>query len=103
MKLYASRGIAIFLTQVTIIYYVAGSRNLLLGFNQTDKGLLTLLLLVGSVPLLNLYWIFIEAKTSVRNFRLRKRVRLILMPLVAVVFLIESIVIDGYILSQARM
>ena len=53
------RGIAIFLTQLTILFYVGGALDLLFGFNQTNAGFNTLLLLFVLVPLLNLFWVII--------------------------------------------
>ncbi len=97
------RGIAIFLTQLTILFYVGGALDLLFGFNQTNTGFNTLLLLFVLVPLLNLFWVIIEIKQSVKLFRHQQRIASILMPIVAILFFIESIAIDLYLLSQARM
>jgi len=97
------RGIAVLLTQSTIIYYAAGTRDLLFGFNQTTAGLVTLLLLLVSAPLLNLSWLVVEIKRAFKQFRHRESPVFLLMPLVAVLFLVESVAIDGYILAQVRM
>jgi hypothetical protein len=103
LKLNILRGIAIFLTQLTIVFYKAGSLDLLFGFNQTNAGLAALLLLLVLVPLFNLSWLIIEIKLFFKQFKLQKKLSAILMPFFALLLLVESIAIDLYILSQARM
>jgi hypothetical protein len=96
------RGILIVLTQLTIIYYIAGAHDLLFGFNQTDAGFGTLLLLFFLVPVLNLVWLGIEISLAIKLFR-QTRTATFLMPAVALALLVESLAIDLYLLSQVRM
>ena len=103
MKLIIFRGIAIFLTQLPMVLFIGGKFDLLFGFNQTDSGFTLLLSLFVLVPLLNLAWLIIEITLSVKLFRHRDIAVSILMPLIAVFFFVESIAIDLYLISQARM
>lgn len=102
-KLIILRGTLIGLTQLTIIFYFAGVFDLLFGFNQTSAGFNTLLLLFVLVPLLNLFGVIIEIRLSVRRFRSRNGAALILMPALAILFLVESLAIDFYLLTQVRL
>jgi hypothetical protein len=86
-----------------MILFIGGKFDLLFGFNQTDSGFTLLLSLFVLVPLLNLAWLIIEITLSVKLFRHRDIAVPILMPLIAVFFLLESIAIDLYLISQARM
>jgi hypothetical protein len=97
------RIMAIFLTQFTIILYFGGKYDLIFGFNQTDAGFSTLLMLFVLVPLLNLFWLIIEIILSVKQSKQQVRAVSFLMPVIALFFLIESIGIDLYLISQARM
>lgn len=86
-----------------MILFIGGKFDLLFGFNQTDTGFATLLFLFVFVPFLNLLWLIIEITLSVKISKHRVRAVSILMPLIALIFLVESIGIDLYLLSQARM
>jgi hypothetical protein len=86
-----------------ILFYIGGVNDLLFGFNQTSAGFDILVLLFVLVPLVDLFWIIIEIKISVRLFKHKKRVASILMPIIAVFFFIEAIAIDLYLLSKVRM
>lgn len=97
------RGLAALLPQLTLLYFVAGSRDWLGGFNQSGAGFTTLLVLVVAAPLLCLAWMIVEARYAFRHFRNRKVLALILGPLLAMVFLLEALTVDLYILSHARM
>jgi hypothetical protein len=97
------RIMAIFLTQLPITLYFAGTYDLLFGFNQTHAGFGTLIFLFVFVPLFNLFWLIIEITLSVRMLKNRVRAVSFLTPIIALFFLIESIAIDLYLLSQARM
>ena len=97
------RGIAIFLTQLPLILFIGGKYDWLFGFNRLDSGFTLLLSLFVLVPLLNLAWMITEIIFSVKLFHRRKRTLALLFPLVAVFFLAESLVIDLYLLSHARM
>jgi hypothetical protein len=86
-----------------MILYVGAAFDLIFGFNRMDAGFTILLFLFVFVPLLNLSWLITEIILSVKLLRHRDRAVSFLMPLIAVFFFIESIVIDLYLLSQARM
>ena len=86
-----------------MILFIGGRFDLLIGFNQTNSGYTLLLFLFVLVPLLNLAWLIIEITLSVKLFRHREIAVSILMPLIAVFFFVESIAIDLYLISQARM
>jgi len=103
VELIIFRGIAIFLTQLPMILFIGGKFDLLFGFNQTHSAFTLLLSLFVLVPLLNLAWLIIEITLSVKLFRHRNRALSFLLPLIAVFFIAESIAIDLYLLSQARM
>ncbi len=103
MKLIIFRGIAIFFTQLPMILFIGGKYDLLFGFNQTHSGFTLLISLFVLVPLLNLAWLIIEITLSVKLFGHRNKALSFLLPLIAVFFFAESIAIDLYLLSQARM
>ncbi len=62
-----------------------------------------LLYLFVVVPLFNLAWFVTEIILSVKRFKHRSRAVSFLMPLMAGFFLMESVAIDLYLLSQMRM
>ncbi len=97
------RGIAIFLTQLPLILFVGAKYDLIFGFNHMDSGFTLLLYLFLLVPALNLSWIIIEIIRSIKYSKHQSRAITFLMPLIAVFFFIESIAIDLYIASHARM
>lgn len=68
-----------------------------------DAGFTILLLLFVSVPLLNVSWFVAELIRSIRFSRNQSRSEALLMPLIAVFFFVESIIIDLYIASHAKM
>jgi hypothetical protein len=86
-----------------MILYVGAAFDLIFGFNRMDAGFTILLFLFVFVPLLNLSWLITEIILSVKLLRHRKSAVSFVMPLIAVFFFIESIAIDLYLLSQARM
>jgi hypothetical protein len=86
-----------------MILFIGGKFDLLFGFNQTHSGFTLLISLFVLAPLLNLAWLIIEITLSVKLFRHRNRAFSFLLPLIAVFFFVESIAIDLYLLSQARM
>jgi hypothetical protein len=86
-----------------MILYVGAAFDLIFGFNRMDAGLTILIFLFVLVPLLNLAWLITEIILSVKLFRHRGRAVVLIMPLIAVFFFIESIAIDLYLLSQVRM
>ena len=86
-----------------ILLYVGAKFDLLFGFNHTDAGFNTLLFLFFLVPLLNLSWLIAEITLSVKLSRHQDRAKPFLIPSIALFFFMESIAIDLYLLSQARM
>jgi hypothetical protein len=103
LKLNIFRGIAILLTLLPLIIFVGAKFDLIFGFNRTDSGFALLLLFFLLVPPLNLAWIITEIIRSVKFSRQQIRAATFLMPLIAFFFLVESIAIDLYIASHARM
>ena len=96
-------GIAIFLTQLPLILFIGGKFDLIFGFNRLDSGFTLLLFLFILAPLLNLSWIITEIIRSVKYSKQKSKAMTFLMPLIAVFFFVESIAIDLYIASHARM
>lgn len=73
------------------------------GFNQTDAGFGCLLALFVVVPLINLAWIAAEIKHSVMLCKHGQRNVAVFGPTFAVLFFLEAVAIDLYLLSQVRM
>jgi hypothetical protein len=97
------RGTAIFLTQLPLLLFWGAKFDLLFGFNRMDSGFATLLLLFVAVPLLNLCWLIAEI---IRSTKFSGRLTItakISWPIIALLFLLESIVVDLYIASHAKM
>ena len=97
------RGTAILLTQFPLVLFIGAQHDLLFGFNRMDSGFTLLLLLFLLVPLLNLVWVVVEIVRSLRsvgNESGRKRGAPVLL---ALFFLAQSLCIDLYIASHARM
>ncbi|PLX98279.1 MAG: hypothetical protein C0623_13225 [Desulfuromonas sp.] len=97
------RAMAIMLTQLPLLYYELGRRDLLGGFNQTDHGLGLLVGLFVVVPIGNFIWLVSETVRSFRKTRKPGLNRAMALPFVALLMLFESLAIDLYLLSQARM
>lgn len=97
------RLISIVATQVPLLYFEAGSRDLLGGFNQTDAGFSLMVTLFVLVPFLDLSWLILESRRAWRRTRDRGLNRSLLLPPVALLFFFEALAIDLYILSHARM
>ncbi|MET0094240.1 MAG: hypothetical protein ABW120_11940 [Sedimenticola sp.] len=91
------------ITQLPIILFVAGSKDLLFGFNQTDAGFTTLVLLFMFVPLMNLFWIALEVRLMVARTRAQGELASFQMLGFAFLFFVEAIAIDLYLLTQVRM
>ncbi|MET0101658.1 MAG: hypothetical protein ABW078_08010 [Sedimenticola sp.] len=94
---------AVVMTQLPIILFIAGSRDLLFGFNQTDAGFTTLVLLFLLVPVMNLVWITLEVRVMVARTRAQGELASFQMLGFAFLFFVEAIAIDLYLLSQVRM
>ncbi|MES9961572.1 MAG: hypothetical protein ABW089_14170 [Sedimenticola sp.] len=90
-------------TQLPIILFVAGSKDLLFGFNQTDAGFTTLVLLFLFVPIMNLFWIALEIRLLVVRTRALGELASFQMLGFAFLFFVEAIAIDLYLLTQVRM
>ncbi|MGD2100081.1 MAG: hypothetical protein PVG35_21095 [Desulfobacterales bacterium] len=103
MKLNLFRGIAILLTQLPLILFLGGKYDLIFGFNRMDSGFAALLFLFVAVPPLNLAWLVTETLISIKRYRQQNRAASFLMPCMALFFLLESVAIDFYLLSHARM
>ncbi|WP_027715135.1 hypothetical protein [Desulfuromonas sp. TF] len=97
------RGVAIISTQVPLILFVGAKFDLIFGFNRMDSGFGLIVFLFVFIPLLNLFWFIIEVIRSFKFSRHQSRAAAFLMPFIAASFLIESIAIDLYIASHARM
>ena len=97
------RGAAILLTQLPLILFWGAKFDLLFGFNRMDSGFAVLLLLLVSVPVLNMCWLIAEI---IRSIKLSGRLKItasISWPIIALFFLLESIAVDLYIASHAKM
>ena len=97
------RAVAIVLTQLPLILFMGAKFDLIFGFNRMDSGFTLLVFLFVLVPLLNLSWFVTEIIRSVKFWRYQSRALTFLMPLVAALFFVESIAVDLYIASHARM
>lgn len=97
------RRIAIVLTQVPLILFVGAKYDLIFGFNRMDRGFDLLLFLFIVIPPLDLAWLIAEIVRSFKFSQRQSRALTFLMPLLAVFFLMESVAIDLYIASHARM
>ena len=86
-----------------MILFLGGKFDLIFGFNRMDSGFSLLLFLFLLVPPLNLAWIITEIIRSVKFSKQQIGVATFLMPLIAAFFFVESIAIDLYIASHARM
>lgn len=97
------RAIAITLTQLPILYFEAGRRDMLGGFNQTDEGFGLLIGLFIVVPLVNLVWLGVETSKTFKKTREVGFNKSLPLPFVALFFLLEALAIDLYLLSHLRM
>jgi len=97
------RLIAVILPQMTLLYFIAGSRDMLWGFNQTSDGFTTLLVLLAVSPLLCLAWMIVEAWYSIKHYHQKKLPVLIIWPLLAMLFLVEALAVDLFIIGHFRM
>ena len=97
------RLFAIVFTQLPLIYFELGSRDMLGGFNQTDQGFGLMIALFAAAPLLTLAWLIVESGRTVRLTKEKGFNRSLLLPVVALLFFFEAIAIDLYLLSHVRM
>ncbi len=97
------RAMAIVLTQMPLLYFELGRRDMLGGFNQTDQGFGLMIGLFIVVPLVNLVWLIVESRRTFRQTREKGLSKALLLPFVALLFLFEALIIDLYLLSHVRM
>jgi hypothetical protein len=97
------RGAAILLTQLPLILFWGAKFDMLFGFNRMDSGFAVLLMLFVSVPLLNMCWLIVEIIRSVKFSGRLAITAKITWPIIALFFLLESIAVDLYIASHAKM
>lgn len=97
------RVLAILITQVPLILFLGARFDLVFGFNRTESGFAVLLFLFVFVPLLNLSWVVAEIVRSFRYSRRQSSAATFLWPVVSIAILLESIAVDLYIASFARM
>ena len=93
----------IFVTQLPIIFEIGAQFDLLFGFNHTDTAFNILLLLFVLVPLMNLSWLLTEIIMTIKMAKRQNRAMSFLMPGLALFFFLESLSIDIFFVSQARM
>ena len=96
------RCIAITLPQVLILLLVAGSHDMLGGWNQTDDAMGTVLILFLLSPSAMLALLVTEIVKCYKANRGERR-RTFLFIGLAIIFFVESLAIDLYFLSQLRM
>lgn len=97
------RIIAISLPQLLLILDLGAKHDLLFGFNRADAGFSTLLALFILAPLLNLVWLVSETAHSVLLAKRRNGPVALRIPALALSVLVEALLIDLYLLSQAKM
>lgn len=91
------------MTHMPIILYFGAKFDLLFGFNRTHAGFATLLLLIVSVPILNLSWLIAEVVLAFTHSKTRGVSLSVLMPAIALFFLVQSLAVDLFLISQMRM
>ena len=91
------------LPQMIIFLYVGAKFDLLFGFNRTSAGLDTLLLLLVLAPAITLIWFIIELIISIRRTKLTNTAVPFLMPGLAMLFFLESLGIDIYMVLHFKM
>jgi hypothetical protein len=96
------RCVAIALPQILILLFVAGSHDLLVGWNQTGDAMTTILALFLLSPSATLALLITEVVRCYKACR-EKRGRNFLFTGLAVVLFAESLAINYYLLTQVRM
>lgn len=96
------RCVAIVLPQILILLLVAGSKDMLGGWNQTSDALTTVLILFLLSPIAALTLLTTEI---VKCYKANKgeRGKAFLFIGLGVILMVESLAIDLYFLSQLRM
>jgi len=103
MGLNLFRIVSASLPQLLILLYLGGRFDFIFGFNRTDYGFTILLFLFVLIPLINSSWLLVEITLSIRLARNRREPISFFMPGVALLFFVESLLVDIFLLSQARM
>lgn len=96
------RLLAIALPLILISLLVAGSQDMLGGWNQTDDAMFTVLILVLLSPLVALALLITEI-VRCRKAKKGERARIALFIGLAMIILFEALAVDLYFFSQLRM
>jgi hypothetical protein len=97
------RVIVALLPQVLIVLLVGGSLDLLGGFNRTDAGFGTLVVLFVVTPVATFVLLVVEIVRYLLLIKRKEATRSFAMPAVAIVLFLEALAVDLYVLSQVRM
>jgi hypothetical protein len=103
LELNIFRGIAILLPQLLILLDVGARLDFLFGFNRTDAGFSTLLLLLLLAPAITLIWFIVELIISIRVVKRQKSAISFRLPALAMLFFLESLGIDIYMVLHFKM
>ena len=96
------RCIAMVLPQVLIFLLVAGSHDMLGGWNQTDDAMGTVLILFLLSPVMTLALLVTEIVRCYKAKQGERRKAFLFIGLAMVLF-VEALAIDYYLLTQLRM
>ena len=96
------RVLAVTLPLILIVLLVAGANDMLLGWNQTDDAMFTVLILVLLSPAVTLALLITEIVKCCKANK-GERVMAALFIVLGVLLLAEALAIDLYFLSQLRM
>ena len=91
------------LPQVLILLFVGGTFDLLWGFNRTDAGFGTLIILFLVTPVATFLLLMVEIVRYLLLVKRKEATRSFAMPAVAIVLFLEALAVDLYVLSQVRM
>jgi len=97
------RSFAAALPQILILLLLGGSFDLLGGWNHTDAAFGVLILLFAVAPLMTAILLIVEIVRYRRLASGGSGSRSFLMPGVAIFLFVESLTINIFILSQAKM
>jgi hypothetical protein len=103
VKLKLFRVTAIALPQALVLLDLVARFDLLFGLNRTDCGFTSLLFLFVLAPLVDLSWLLDEIIAAIRMSKRHHRAMSFVMPGLALAVLLESVVADIFLLSQAKM
>jgi uncharacterized Tic20 family protein len=96
------RSVAFALPQILIVLLVAGSHDMLGGWNQTNDAMGTVLILFLLSPVVTLALLVTEVVRCCKANQ-GERARTFLFIGLAIVLFVEALAIDLYFLSQLRM